>query len=75
MKKTSICAKMITVGSLCYKKRHKKTDAIQKIGRRFVMEKKLSQEDLDLIDEIAKMTVDIAKLQAEIEIEKEKDNK
>lgn len=39
------------------------------------MEKKLSQEELDLIDDIAQMTVDIAKLQAEIEIEKEKNNK
>lgn len=53
----------------------KKIDAIQKIGRRFVMEKKISQEDLDLIDKIAEMTVDISKLQAEIEIEKEKNSK
>ena len=36
------------------------------------MEKNLSQEDLDLIDKIAQMTVDISNLQAEIEIEKEK---
>ena len=53
----------------------KKIDAIQQIGRRFVMEKKISQEDLDLIDKIAEMTVDISKLQAEIEIEKEKNSK
>lgn len=36
------------------------------------MERKINKEELDLIDEIAQMTVDIAKLQAEIEIEKEK---
>lgn len=38
------------------------------------MEKKLNQEGLDLIDKIAQMTVDIAKLEAEIEVEKENKN-
>lgn len=35
------------------------------------MEKKLSQEGIDLINQVAKMTVDIAKLESETEIEKE----
>lgn len=35
------------------------------------MEKKLSQEGINLINQLAKMTVDISKLEAEIEIEKE----
>lgn len=40
------------------------------------MEKKLSQEGIDLINQVAKMSVDIAKLEAECEIEKEdKENK
>lgn len=36
------------------------------------MEKKLSKEGLELIDKLAQMTVDVAKLQAEIEVEEEK---
>lgn len=40
------------------------------------MEKKLSQEGIDLINQVAKMTVEISKLEAETEIEKEdKENK
>lgn len=42
------------------------------IGRRTRMEKKLSKEGLELIDKLAQMTVDVAKLQAEIEVEQEK---
>lgn len=36
------------------------------------MGKKLSKEGLELIDKLAQMTVDVAKLQAEIEVKKEK---
>lgn len=36
------------------------------------MGKKLSKEGLELVDKLAQMTVDIAKLQAEIEVEEEK---
>lgn len=36
------------------------------------MGKKLSKEGLELIDKLAQMTVDAAKLQAEIEVKKEK---
>jgi len=38
------------------------------------MEKKLSQEGINLINQVAKLTVDIAKLEAESEIEKEEKN-
>lgn len=36
------------------------------------MGKKLSKEGIELIDKLAQMTVDAAKLQAEIEVKKEK---
>ncbi len=36
------------------------------------MGRKLSKEGLELIDKLAQMTVDVAKLQAEIEVKKEK---
>lgn len=36
------------------------------------MGKKLSKEGIELIDKLAQMTVDVAKLQAEIEVKKEK---
>ncbi len=36
------------------------------------MGKKLNKEGIELIDKIAQITVDVAKLQAEIEVEKEK---
>lgn len=39
------------------------------------MGKKLSKEGLELIDKLAQMTVDVAKLQAEIEVKKEKEEK
>lgn len=35
------------------------------------MGKKLSKEGLELVDKLAQMTVDVAKLQAEIEVEEE----
>lgn len=35
------------------------------------MGKKLSKEGIELIDKLAQMTVDVAKLQAEIEVEEE----
>lgn len=35
------------------------------------MSKKLNQEGIDMINQIAKMTVEIAKLEAEIETKKE----
>lgn len=35
------------------------------------MKKKLSKEGLELVDKLAQMTVDVAKLQAEIEVEEE----
>lgn len=36
------------------------------------MGRKLSKEGLELIDKLAQMTVDVAKIQAEIEVKKEK---
>lgn len=36
------------------------------------MGRKLSKEGLELIDKLAQMTVDVAKLQAEIQVKKEK---
>lgn len=36
------------------------------------MSKKLSKEGIELVDKLAQMTVDVAKLKAEIEVEKEK---
>lgn len=36
------------------------------------MGKKLSKEGLELVDKLAQMTVDVAKIQAEIEVKKEK---
>lgn len=35
------------------------------------MARKLSKEGIELIDQIAQMTVDVAKLKAEVEVEKE----
>lgn len=35
------------------------------------MGKKLSKEGLELVDKLSQMTVDVAKLQAEIEVEEE----
>lgn len=36
------------------------------------MSKKLSKEGIELVDKLAQMTVDVAKLKAEIEVEEEK---
>lgn len=38
------------------------------------MERKLSKEGIELVDKIAQMTVDVARLKAEIEVEEEKNN-